>query len=64
MLGHSSIVVTLDTYGHLFPSLEEGLADRLDVVARAAASSGAPQVPPEGSGVVVAMPARPGESTA
>jgi integrase len=29
-LGHSSIRTTLDVYGHLFPSLEERLADRLD----------------------------------
>jgi integrase len=29
-LGHSSITVTLDRYGHLFPSLEEALADALD----------------------------------
>jgi integrase len=29
-LGHSSITVTLDRYGHLFPSMEEALADALD----------------------------------
>src|SRR5438876_7340830 len=29
-LGHSSIQVTADRYGHLFPSLEEALTDRLD----------------------------------
>lgn len=29
-LGHSSINVTLDTYGHLFPDLEGSLADGLD----------------------------------
>ena len=29
-LGHSSIQVTLDRYGHLFPSMEEALADALD----------------------------------
>jgi integrase len=29
-LGHSNIAVTLDTYGHLFPSLDEDLAERLD----------------------------------
>jgi integrase len=38
-LGHSSIQVTLDVYGHLFPSLEETLAERLDVVAREAAAA-------------------------
>jgi integrase len=30
-LGHSSITTTLDRYGHLFPSVEEALADALDV---------------------------------
>lgn len=29
-LGHSSIKTTFDVYGHLFPSLEERLAERLD----------------------------------
>jgi integrase len=29
-LGHSSITVTLDRYGHLFPSLDDALADALD----------------------------------
>ena len=29
-LGHSSITITLDRYGHLFPSLEAALADKLD----------------------------------
>jgi integrase len=31
-LGHSSITVTMDVYGHLFPSLAESLTDRLDEV--------------------------------
>ncbi len=31
-LGHSSINVTYDRYGHLYPSLEEALTDRLDEV--------------------------------
>ena len=35
-LGHSSIQVTLDTYGHLFPELEEDVTQRLDAVGRAA----------------------------
>jgi integrase len=30
-LGHASITTTLDRYGHLFPSVEEALADALDV---------------------------------
>jgi integrase len=29
MLGHSKITVTLDVYGHLFPSMHEALAARL-----------------------------------
>ncbi len=31
-LGHSTITVTLDTYGHLFPSLEQRLDDALDLL--------------------------------
>jgi integrase len=29
-LGHSSITVTLGTYGHLFPTLDEALTEALD----------------------------------
>jgi integrase len=46
-LGHSSITVTLDRYGHLFPKLDEALTARLDDLARAAA--GRPPVPNEGA---------------
>lgn len=35
-LGHSTISVTLGTYGHLLPSLEESLTEALDDVYRAA----------------------------
>jgi integrase len=35
-LGHSSITVTLDRYGHLFPKLDETLTQRLDGLHRAA----------------------------
>ena len=38
-LGHSSITITLDTYGHLFPSIEEALAERLDAAYEAAGNS-------------------------
>ena len=31
-LGHGSIRVTLDTYGHLFDGLDEAAADALDDV--------------------------------
>lgn len=34
-LGHSTIQVTMDTYGHLFPSLESAVTDALDHVYRA-----------------------------
>jgi len=36
MLGHSSTVLTLDRYGHLFPGQAESVADRLDEMAQAA----------------------------
>jgi len=36
-LGHSSIRVTMDTYGHLMPGLDADAADRLDVAWSAAA---------------------------
>jgi integrase len=32
-LGHSSIVVTMDTYGHLMPGMDEALAEGLGVLA-------------------------------
>ena len=31
-MGHASITTTLNTYGHLFPSLDVALADGLDRV--------------------------------
>jgi hypothetical protein len=36
MLGHSSIRLSMDTYGHLFDSLAEPLGERIDAVGRAA----------------------------
>lgn len=38
-LGHSSITVTMDVYGHLFPALNEALTERLDEVFRSALPS-------------------------
>ncbi len=35
-MGHSSIKVTYDTYGHLLPEHEDALTDRLDALGRAA----------------------------
>src|SRR3954465_11882553 len=33
-MGHSSIQVTLDRYGHLFPGLDERIAEGLDAIYR------------------------------
>lgn len=35
-LGHSSITVTIDVYGHLFPSIDQALTARLDETLKAA----------------------------
>jgi integrase len=43
-LGHASIRTTLDTYGHLFDGLDEGVADRLE---KAVAPSSRPERAPE-----------------
>jgi hypothetical protein len=39
-MGHSSINVTLDRYGHLFPELDESIADAFDAKLSAAAQMG------------------------
>jgi integrase len=36
-MGHSTITVTLDTYGHLLPKIDAALDDALDSMYRAAA---------------------------
>jgi integrase len=41
-LGHSSIKVTLDTYGHVFQGLDEALAESLDELASATAAAFSP----------------------
>lgn len=46
-LGHSSISVTMDIYGHLFPSLAEALTERLDDVFREARDSHVDAGPPQ-----------------
>ncbi len=56
MLGHSSSQVTLDRYGHLFPSLAENLAEALDATMRAA--SAGPLRDRRGTGTVAVL--RPG----
>jgi integrase len=38
-MGHSSITVTLDRYGHLFSELDEAIATAFDARFRAAAST-------------------------
>jgi integrase len=43
-MGHSSITVTLDRYGHLFPSLGVAVADGLEETYRAALEAPAPKV--------------------
>jgi integrase len=54
-LGHSSIRVTMDRYGHLFPDALEQLADHLDA-ARAAARTDPERTEPQHE--VVELPAR------
>ena len=41
MLGHATASMTLDLYGHLFPDQLDDVADRLDVIGRAAAEASA-----------------------
>jgi integrase len=53
MLGHASITTTLDLYGHLFDTLQDEAADRLDAIYRAVGEGGQ----------VVRMPADGKEST-
>src|SRR5581483_10904089 len=43
-LGHSSITVTMNTYGHLFPALEAALTGSLDRSYRAAEAAGSGQL--------------------
>jgi integrase len=58
-LGHASITTTLNTYGHLFPALDEELAGRLDDMAR---ESGVARLWHERPGNVVAMRDRDAET--
>jgi hypothetical protein len=44
--GHSSIRVTSDRYGHLFPRARQQVADGLEETYRNAASAGGPGVRP------------------
>lgn len=64
-LGHSSITVTMNTYGHLFPELDESLTEGLDAAYRAARDANRESVAarqwhdtPRERGAVVEMQAR------
>jgi hypothetical protein len=50
MLGHASAALTLDRYGHLMPGQAESVAERLDVLARAAEPAPSPAVVSIGTG--------------
>lgn len=47
-LGHSTVAVTLDCYGHLLPAEHDRLADGLDAAFQAAAASVRPGDGPPG----------------
>ena len=47
-LGHSSIQVTMDRYGHLMKGLDDRTADRLDTIAESWGSPGAAQTKDDG----------------
>jgi integrase len=55
-LGHSSIQVTLDLYGHLFPDEMDRLAEHLDAAHSAASSQIAASVRHEGGAEVIRFP--------
>ncbi len=57
-LGHSSITVTIDTYGGLFPALDESLADGLDATFRASM----PNFPRPGRGLRLVTDSGEGEA--
>lgn len=60
-LGHSSITVTLDRYGHLFPKLDEALTHRLDTLRQEAVDHLAVAPPVPAVGQLRALPRRDGE---
>ena len=43
-MGHSTITVTLDTYGHLFPKIDAALDDALDGVYRQSLAAGSAHI--------------------
>jgi integrase len=54
-LGHSSVQITLDRYAHLFPSVEEALAEQLDAMYAAFAATNPGRGISENQGRVFAM---------
>jgi hypothetical protein len=50
-MGHSSIQVTLGTYGHLLPGIDEHLTNGLDTLGRAARGYGSVKAGSVGSRV-------------
>ncbi|MDP9441703.1 MAG: hypothetical protein M3P34_05930 [Actinomycetota bacterium] len=60
-LGHSSITVTLDRYGHLFPKLDEALTQRLDTLRQEAVDTLAAAPPAAAVGQLRALPLRGGD---
>ncbi|HVM34539.1 MAG TPA: tyrosine-type recombinase/integrase [Actinomycetota bacterium] len=64
-LGHASVTTTLDVYGHLFPSMDAALTDRLDSVLRdAKAGADLGQIWANGPAPVLSMEEKETEKTA
>ena len=61
-LGHSSIRVTSDRYGHLFPSARAALAESLDATFRSTHKSGTAEIRPKLQNPVIEETARYRES--
>jgi hypothetical protein len=55
-LGHSSVQVTLDVYGHLFPAIDAALTEGLERTYRATPADG--WWNSRGTGAVQALPQR------
>jgi hypothetical protein len=52
-LGHSTINITLDRYGHLFPALDEALTERLEEMRTKAVAESSSAPAPIGSAVIL-----------
>lgn len=62
-LGHSSPVVTLNTYAHILPCVEDQINDRLDTSFRAAGAAAAAYAPPDAAAIAAREHATPAEPT-